>query len=291
MKTLSELKTMVDASLEAQLARVQSEARLMESMTYSLLAPGKRLRPCLLLYCAHLFGVAYEDALPYACALEMIHAYSLVHDDLPAMDDDDLRRGRPTNHVVYGEAGAILAGDGLLSSAFETMLLAAKEGALPAKNCIDAMTHIASCAGAGGMVAGQSLDTCAQKTAGDVALLWEIQEKKTACLLSAAVVGGCKLAGAPESVQKDFAAYAHHFGLAFQITDDILDVTGDEAILGKPIHSDEEGDKLTSVSLLGLDGARQAAREHIEAACAAIAAYENTKELSDLVRALETRQA
>ncbi len=261
---------LIDSALEELLPQPSGlAAKLYEAMRYALLSPGKRIRPSVFLYCTKLFGTDTAFAMPFACAIEMIHAYSLIHDDLPCMDDDELRRGRPTCHVVFGEAMALLAGDALLSHAFETMLTAAKN-ADPSKKaqCIDAMECIAACAGAGGMVAGQSADM--YNTGSEEDGLWYIYNNKTARMFIACAKGGALLAGAGEAKSGALERYALHLGRAFQITDDILDETGNAATLGKNTGSDRAQEKLTSVSLFGLEGARVRAKAEVDAAKAAL---------------------
>lgn len=225
-------------------------AGLYDAMNYSLLAGGKRLRPILTLECCRLCGGAEDAALPLGCAVEMIHTYSLIHDDLPCMDNDDLRRGKPTNHKVYGEATAVLAGDGLLTAAFET---AARAGAcLPAQRVVEAVELLSAAAGPDGMVGGQALDMAGEGRSLTLADVEELQNLKTGALISAAAELGCIAAGAGEDERSAVRTYAQKLGLAFQIRDDMLDVTGDEASLGKPTGSDAKGEKTTFVTLKGL---------------------------------------
>lgn len=289
---LSEYRALVDGALAGFLPELPAfSAKLREAMEYSLTAPGKRLRPSLLLFAADLAGAPRSISLPFACALEMIHAYSLIHDDLPCMDDDDLRRGRPTCHRVFGEAIALLAGDGLLSQAFETMAKASFDAETDGQKiaCLDAIAYISACAGASGMVAGQTVDMD-HGGLGETGLLY-IQENKTSKLMMAAVVGGLKLGNAPSQMQADFERFAQMFGAAFQMTDDILDVTGDERFLGKPVGSDGRQEKLTAVSLWGLEGAAKRARECVDAAKDAIGDYEGAVELALLAESLMGRTA
>lgn len=226
-------------------------ADLYDAMRYSLLAGGKRLRPVLLLETCRMCGGDTETALPFACAVEMLHTYSLIHDDLPCMDDDDLRRGRPTNHRVYGEATAVLAGDALLTAAFETMLENGKS--LPAERILTAASCLGQAAGARGMVGGQALDMAGEGHALTLGEVEELQRLKTGALISAAAEMGCILAGGSEEQRAAVRRYAQKLGLAFQIQDDMLDVTGDEATLGKPVGSDTENEKTTFVTLKGLE--------------------------------------
>ncbi|MBO4848750.1 MAG: polyprenyl synthetase family protein [Clostridia bacterium] len=243
--------------------------RLREAMFYSIEAGGKRIRPCLLLAVCEMLGGDAASALPFACGLEMIHTYSLIHDDLPCMDDDDMRRGRPSNHRVFGEAMAVLAGDGLLSFAFETMLAAAlKSGS---RGCLEAVSEIADRAGARGMVTGQAADLeCEGEGIKTEEMLRFIHRHKTADMLEAAVISGARIAGADDGTVAKLRRYSESMGLLFQITDDILDMTGDPELMGKTLGKDAEADKLTYAVLLGLDGARDAARQAAEAAKAAL---------------------
>ena len=240
---------------------------LRSAMRYSLLAGGKRLRPVLLLAA---YALAQEDltpALPFACALEMVHTYSLIHDDLPAMDNDDLRRGKPTCHKVYGEGMAVLAGDGLLSLAFETMAQSGHPRAF------EAMRELALRCGTRGMVAGQCADLAAEKMGGDAELLRYIHQHKTADLLTAPLVMGLTLAGAQHALIGAGRAYGQHLGMAFQIIDDILDVTGDAAALGKTVGKDAQKNKCTWVSLYGLDQARADAARYTQQAIDSLAPF------------------
>lgn len=246
-----------DDALGQYLAQTDIAPNLFESMAYSLFAGGKRLRAGLLLSASEMFDGCLRDALPFACAIEMIHTYSLIHDDLPAMDDDDVRRGRPTNHKVFGEAHAILAGDGLLSYAFEVMIRACMERKY-ARQYIDAMQAIAHGAGVFGMVAGQSLDLlsvgCKEGT-----VLQRIHRLKTGAMLIGSLQAGAHCAGASAAEQNALTAFGESFGLLFQITDDILDVTGTQQVLGKTPGKDSHAQKLTYVTLYGLQSAGQKA--------------------------------
>ncbi len=245
------------------------EKRVAQAMHYSLTRGGKSLRPYLVFETAALFGVTFEQSLYTAMALEMLHTYSLIHDDLPAMDDDDRRRGFPTCHKQFDEATAIIAGDGLLTYAFEIMSRPATTPN-PAVRCY-LIEMLANAAGAfNGMVAGQMLDLiCAAYSSGrrdTEELIKHIEEMKTGRLLRYAVEAGAVLGGATEQELRALLAYARRIGIAFQITDDILDVTGDERTMGKTLHKDEKQNKFTFVSLYGLDTARRIARELITAA-------------------------
>ena len=244
------------------------DARLAESMEYSLTAGGKRLRPILLMAAADAAGGRGEDYLTSACAVEMIHTYSLIHDDLPAMDDDDYRRGKLTNHKVYGAGLATLAGDALLTMAFE--LLARQQG-VPAETMLRVVREISEAAGANGMVGGQALDLASEGKRIDMDTLRRMHMAKTGALFRASVRSGAILGGADEAQLAALTKYAEAFGLAFQITDDILDVTGDAAAIGKPVGSDERNHKSTYVTLTSLEEAKRLAREAADRAHEALA--------------------
>lgn len=235
--------------------------QLLEAMRYSLFAGGKRLRPALALGAAEIVAGDDAVALPVACALEMIHTYSLIHDDLPAMDNDDLRRGKPTLHKVYGESTAILAGDGLLTMAFD---VAAEAGN------IAVIRELAQAAGVAGMVGGQQLDLEAEGKQCTIEELKRVHACKTGALIRAAVRMGAILGGADAAALAALTAYGEYAGLAFQIADDILNVVGDAAIIGKPVGSDAVHEKSTYPALLGLDRARELAAEAVHAAIEAI---------------------
>lgn len=245
-----------------------SQPRLAEAMAYSLAAGGKRLRPVLMGASYEIFGGKARDILPAACALEMVHTYSLVHDDLPAMDDDDLRRGRPTSHKVYGEALAILAGDALLTDAFTVLLSSKYPKRVKPEGLLAAARALAARAGAGGMVSGQAADLEAEgflkgkagaaRREKGLALLSYIHLHKTADLITAAVEMGALLAGAPERDAKALSVFGRDIGLCFQVADDILDVVGDKKKLGKS-GSDARNNKLTYASLLGVEEAKRRA--------------------------------
>jgi geranylgeranyl diphosphate synthase, type II len=235
--------------------------RLSEAMAYSLFAGGKRFRPALALGAAELVSGSDASAMPAACALEMIHTYSLIHDDLPAMDDDDLRRGRPTLHKAFDEATAILAGDALLTMAFD---VAAEGGNM------QVVREIARAAGAAGMVGGQQLDMDGATRAIDLEMLRRIHRAKTGALIRVSLRAGALLAGAKEPALIALTNYGEQLGLAFQITDDILDVTGSEAALGKPIGSDADNEKATYPALVGLEEARRLSEAAADAAVDAL---------------------
>jgi geranylgeranyl diphosphate synthase type II len=239
--------------------------RLRRAMRYSLLAGGKRLRPVLTLAAAEAVGGTARRVLPFACAIEMIHTYSLVHDDLPAMDDDDLRRGRPTSHRVWGEGLAILVGDALLTEAFGVMARA--PGVAPALRAA-VIAEVAAAAGAAGMVGGQALDLAAEGRRTTLAALETIHRKKTGALLLAAVRVGALVGGAQRVALARLTAYGRHLGLAFQIADDILDAADEPGADGR---TDRELGKATYPGVLGVDGAKRHAAREREAALAALA--------------------
>ena len=267
MRTESEYKALVENDLEPQLRSLgRVPEKLMEAMLYSLLAGGKRLRPVLLLAACEMAGGTPEEALPFACALEMVHTYSLIHDDLPGMDNDDLRRGRPTSHKVFGEGLAILAGDGLLNAALELALKAAlRMGDIRG---IRAAELLARHAGVTGMIAGQTVDVTMEGSTPTEELVSYIHTHKTSDLLQAPMEMGLTLAGADPAPVELGRLYGEHLGIAFQIVDDLLDVTGDPALLGKRTGMDEQ--KLTWVALKGMDGARKDAEAHVDAALEAM---------------------
>lgn len=238
-----------------------------EAMRYSLLSGGKRLRPVLLLAAYHLKKSLVEPALPFAVAIEMIHCYSLIHDDLPVLDNDDLRRGKPTNHKVFGEALAMLAGDALLTQAFVLM----SSSNLPRAK--DASAILAARSGPAGMIAGQVADITLSGSKPDFDMVRYIHQRKTADLLTAAILMGLTLTGADERMLAAGEAYGKNLGLAFQITDDLLDLEGDPGLTGKQGNKDQQLGKLTWPSVVGIKKARQDAREAIEQAVKAADAF------------------
>lgn len=261
--TLPEYRAIVDGRLEALLS--VGDLVLHKAMRYSALAGGKRLRPSMLLAATDMLGGDRGEALDFACAVEMIHAYSLIHDDLPGMDDDALRRGKPTNHVVFGVGQAILAGDGLLNFAFEVMLARALQTPGRERPCLLAISEIAQGAGVSGMIRGQCLDLEAEN--GGVSrenredLLAKIHAGKTAAMFIGPLRAACRLSGATEVELAAMTDFARAFGMLFQATDDILDVVGSAQEVGKTLGKDERSGKLTTVSVYGLDGARSRAQD------------------------------
>ena len=240
------------------------------SPRYSLMAGGKRLRPILLMAAADAVGAKGTDYLTAACALEMIHTYSLIHDDLPAMDNDDYRRGKLTNHKVYGDGMAVLAGDALLTLAFE--VIARQKHTDPA-TLLRVVQEISTAAGMNGMVGGQAIDLESEGHRIPMQELQKMHMGKTGALFRAALRSGAILAGATEGQLAALTSYAEGFGLAFQITDDILDVTGDEKLIGKPVGSDIRNEKSTYVTLTSLDEAQRLAEETVDKADKALAVF------------------
>jgi farnesyl diphosphate synthase len=269
---------LTDAVIERLLAVPTGlEARVYEAMRYSALAPGKRLRPLLVLAGARPFGVARTSALQVAAAIEMVHAYSLIHDDLPAMDDSDLRRGRPTCHKEFDEATAVLAGDGLLTMAFEVLAHADTHGD-PAVRCA-LVAALAGAAGGAGMVGGQMIDLIAERQPLDIGAITRLQRMKTGALIAFACEAGAILAKATAELETALRGYAHDLGLAFQIADDLLDVEGSAAETGKPVGADAAAGKATFVSILGVERARAQAGLLVDQAIAHLDLFEQKAEL------------
>ncbi len=269
--TMRTYADMVEDALKATMPPVDTLQRTVsEAMAYSCEAGGKRLRPVLVLTFAELCGGKAADALPFACAMEMIHCYSLVHDDLPCMDNSLLRRGRPSTFAAYGEDMALLAGDGLLTYAFEHALSPQAVQAVGADAAVRAAHCLAVAAGIGGMVGGQTIDLQSEGKAIDLPTLQELHKGKTGALIYASCHMGAIVANAPDAQREAAVRYGTQLGIAFQIVDDILDVTSSEQALGKPIGSDAQNEKSTYVSLLGLDEARRRAAWHTEQALEAL---------------------
>ncbi len=245
-------------------------SHLIDAMRYSAEAGGKRIRPKLMLEFMRISGGCAENALYFAVALEMIHTYSLVHDDLPCMDNDDMRRGKPSCHKAFGETTALLAGDALLTEAFK---VASKTEGVEPKNIISALNMLATCAGAHGMIGGQIIDLKYENSKALLEVVKELYRLKTGALLKAAASIGCILAGADEEKISAAVLYAEKIGLAFQIRDDILDIIGDEESLGKPIGSDENSQKSTYVSIVGLKSAQEDVERLTEEAISALKVF------------------
>ncbi|MRX73162.1 polyprenyl synthetase family protein [Bacillus lacus] len=257
-------KQLIEDKLPSYIEELKAPSSLKSSMNYSLQAGGKRLRPVLLLAVLNAYGKDESIGVDAACAVEMIHTYSLIHDDLPCMDDDDLRRGKPTNHKVYGEALAVLAGDGLLTQSFA--LLAESGNRIPAEIKVRLISELVKASGAEGMAGGQVADMEGESAALTLEQLQYIHEHKTARLLQFSAVAGGILSDAPEADIKKLREFAFHIGIAFQIKDDLLDIEGIEEKIGKPVGSDSVNEKTTYPSLLAADGAREKLNEHIEKA-------------------------
>ena len=275
----------IEAYLNSLFAGKPHWADLYEAMRYSLLSGGKRLRPVMTLEFARLCGLDWHKAVPVGCALELVHTYSLIHDDLPCMDDDDLRRGKPTNHKVYGETLAVLAGDALQPEAYRLILTAP---GLTDTQRADCALILAKASGADGMVAGQVLDTLHNcRTEPEVA---EVHHLKTGAMIAGACMLGTAAAGSSEVVRKAAEEYGYQLGLAFQIRDDMLDVIGNAAEFGKPIGSDKEEGKVTYVDLLGLDACDKLVHELTERAVAAVSGLDRDGFLTALAESLTERK-
>ncbi len=283
-----ERQQLVEAALTVELNKeTPVDKTLTESMEYSLMAGGKRLRPVLLMAAADALGADGTKFIKTGCAIEMIHTYSLIHDDLPAMDDDDYRRGKLTNHKVYGAGMATLAGDALLTLAFEVML---RQPGADAQTLVQVVREMSTAAGPDGMVGGQALDMESEDKRIDMETLRRMHMGKTGALFRAAIRSGAILAGASAEQLAALTEYADKFGLAFQITDDILDVVGDEALIGKPVGSDEKNHKSTYVTLTSLAEARKLAQDTVAEAVAALAIFGPEADfLRDLVNYLVDR--
>lgn len=279
---------LVEEQLPKELASNPAlDKTLSEAMSYSLMAGGKRMRPVLLMAAADAVGGRGEDFLTTACAIEMIHTYSLIHDDLPAMDNDDYRRGKLTNHKIYGDGMAVLAGDALLTLAFEVILR--QQGVSDAVK-LAVLREFSIAAGQSGMVGGQAMDLEAEGRRISLEELRKLHMGKTGALFRAAIRSGALLAGAEPAKLTALTEYADKFGLAFQITDDILDVIGDAVVIGKPVGSDERNDKSTYVTLTSLEEARELARQTVDDALAALAPLGAEADfLRELVRMLLAR--
>lgn len=262
------------------------KGQLQEAMAYSLLSGGKRLRPVLTLEVCRILGGDWKKALPFAAAVEMIHTYSLIHDDLPSMDDDDLRRGKATCHKAFDEATAILAGDGLLTAAFSQIVT----GKLPPERLVEAVACLSEGAGEQGMVAGQALEF-ATNSQGEVTVfhLEQVQSLKTGALLVTACQLGAIAAGASEKEKEKVGQYAAAMGRAFQIRDDILDALGDENLLGKPVGSDKKTEKATFYTLLGEEKAQKEVERLTQEGVKALDGFEETEFLSELIKWLAVR--
>lgn len=289
---LTQRVQLVERALDGLLPTLNTEPRLLhEAMRYSVFAGGKRLRPILVMAAAETVGGKPEDVLEAACALELIHTYSLIHDDLPAMDNDDYRRGKPTNHKVFGEALAILAGDALLTKAFEVLTLTPVKDERVRSRLQQVIAEVAVAAGSQGMVGGQAVDILSEGKTIDAETLRYIHRNKTGALLRAAVRAGALLAGANAQSLAALTTYAEEFGLVFQITDDILNVVGDSKKLGKPVGTDAARAKATYPALFGLAEARRLAQEGADRALQALEGFGPQAEpLRQLVQFLLERE-
>ena len=300
MKTLKEYADIVNARLNTVFPQLAENSfaeggmpeLLVRSMNYSLLAGGKRLRPSMLLAAVDMLGGDVDFALDFACAVEMIHSYSLIHDDLPGMDDDTMRRGRPTNHVVFGVGQAILAGDGLLNAAFELMLRKSLERPELAQRSLRAISEIATGAGVTGMIAGQVMDLyCEHNAVKDARALSFIHRDKTACMFIYPLRAAGALSGASEAQIDALGRYGENFGRIFQATDDLLDVIGDASEMGKTLGKDAESGKLTCISVYGVEGTRKLVSEKDRQAVQALSIFgEKAKFFVELVDSMVGRK-
>lgn len=272
---------LIDNRLEELLTRKDCLQQVVfDAMKYSASAGGKRIRPVLLLEFCRISGGNIYDVIDFACSLEMIHTYSLIHDDLPCMDNDDMRRGKPSCHIAFGEANALLAGDALLNLAFETML--SSNANVDAQKKLDAINNIAKCSGVDGMIGGQVIDLSNEGNDISKEILLKLYRDKTAMLLKAATVSGAILGGADKEKIHAAEEFAINLGIAFQIVDDILDCIGDSAILGKPTGSDEKNNKKTFVSFEGIEGAQKEAESLTDKALLALNSFDDTDFLKEL---------
>ena len=287
-KELKERSIYIEDKIESYLPKEEGyQKTIFEAMNYSLRAGGKRLRPILLMEAYKLCQGQGEDFVPYSVAMEMIHTYSLIHDDLPALDNDDLRRGKPTNHIVFGEAMAILAGDALLNTAYETMLNATFKHPRPEPS-LRAAYEISRGAGIYGMIGGQVVDVESEDKKINKDKLDYIHMNKTAAMIVGSVRAGAILAGVDEDRLESLTKYAENIGLAFQIVDDILDIEGDEKLLGKRVGSDLDNDKSTYPSLLGISESKKIVENLIEEAKISLEVFDSDAEfmnaLADFIR-------
>lgn len=279
--------TMVEKAIIDFLPKCEyCQDEVVEAMKYSLTNGGKRLRPVFCLEFANCLGLEKARALPFACAVEYIHTYSLIHDDLPCMDNDDFRRGKPSCHKQFGETTALLAGDALLTHAFKI----ATESDLSSKKIVKAISLLSKNSGVEGMIGGQVLDLKYEKDNPTLDQLLSVHQLKTSALIELSCLLGCIAAGATENQVNAASKFANDLGIAFQIKDDILDVVGDAEKLGKPIGSDADNDKITYVSLVGLDKAQEDVESLTESAISMLSAFENTEFLEFLSNKLVHRE-
>lgn len=281
---------MIDDSLDEYLVKTGDKYDIVkEAMSYSLKAGGKRIRPILTLEFCRINGGDINKALPLACAIEMIHCYSLIHDDLPCMDDDDLRRGKPSCHKKFGESNALLAGDALLTLAFDVVASASKSNIISDNICVNAIKTLAYYSGIDGMIGGQVMDLMFENQPMDEQILHQIHLKKTAALIKASCKLGSIAAEASEEKIKNSVVYGENLGFAFQIVDDILDVVGDEKSLGKPVGSDKQNGKTTFVTIYGLNTAKEIAHKATQTALEILKQYESYEYLEKLTNNLLLR--
>ena len=290
-KRLADNADLIAKTLPVYLETTDSDLSLLyDSMRYSALAEGKRIRPFLVMEFCRMFGGEEKAALPFACAIECVHASSLIHDDMPCMDNDDLRRGKPTNHIVFGEDIALLAGDALITRGYE---IAARNTEVAPEIALAATAMLHKNAGAYGMMGGQQIDLWGEKNKVDFPLLLKMHAKKTGALIrTSALLGGfaAGIATEDDSRMQDAALYAENIGLAFQVIDDILDATSDNETLGKPVHSDVKQEKTTFLSEMSIEDAFAYAKEKTENAIRAIEKYENNEILVNLAKYLLERK-
>lgn len=290
---LDERKTLVDKALKKFMPNPSGLASdVIRAMDYSLFAGGKRIRPILCIAGAEAVGGSTDSVLPVACAIELIHTYSLIHDDLPVMDNDDFRRGKPTNHKVFGEAIALLAGDGLLTLAFNLMAGYGAEKKVEKNALLRVIDLIASAAGYKGMVGGQVVDITYEGKEPDPNVVEYIHRHKTAALIAASVTAGTILAGGNKDEEKSINRYGQQIGLAFQIADDILNIEGDRGVMGKGTGSDKERGKITYPSVFGAAESKNIQKELIKNAIESLKRFDNRAEpLRDLARYIIQRKA
>ncbi len=295
-ETIAEYIQRYSACVEQELSRVfpidwEIPDKLNESMAYSLMAGGKRMRPILVIAAAEAFGAPPQTALPAACAVELIHTYSLIHDDLPAMDNDDFRRGKPTNHKVFGEAMAILAGDALLTHAFYCLIQCYRKLSVPAERVLSMIEELSLLAGASGLVGGQAADMLGEQGITGLAELEYIHIHKTSDLIVYSLRAGGRIGGADEKQLDALTLFGRRIGLAFQVRDDILDIVGDQGALGKNLKSDEKLNKVTYPYLIGLDASIRKVEQLTEEGKRAVleADIPNARRLLELADVLMSR--
>lgn len=289
---LTDKKNAVDDFFHSYFKEERKPPVLQEAMAYSLFAGGKRIRPVLAMASYEACGGDPSEIVPYASTLELIHTYSLIHDDLPAMDDDDLRRGKPTNHKMYGEALAILAGDALLTEAFSILSNPSLSSVMKEANLLHALREIALASGLNGMVAGQVQDILSTNSIPDHETLEFIHTHKTAALIRASVMMGPIFYGSGKDVFDALSAFGNNIGLAFQVIDDILDIEGNTEETGKPVGSDERANKMTYPSLYGIEKSRDIAKKLISSAVSSLELFsEKANPLRELANYLLTRKS